>query len=379
MLQSVNRKEFTSFGAVFEERSQITALPNCHSVSLSPRETSVYETAAETWLSAESGFPILSIATGETDFLDFYLDRTVRLKPGVRFSLTALGSWASVQVAGFLMPRLMHTKGSSRFEIAPTLKINRLCALLYQDAEPGYPFPGRTHTMSELLYVDSGSLHCTANGQDILLEQGDMLLYAGNQWHTQQADREKGAKFVTVSFEAEGIALESLSAHPFRSPKKAVALLQEMLREQERMDPFSGDLLLSLLQALLLTLLRDRQQDIQAQETTQCLNSENQIIRLVQQYIADHITEKLTVPIAAQSAQVSASYLTALFHTHLQISPGEYIRRMKLQKSKQLIREGNLNFTEIAQMLEYSSVYNFSRQFKQAFGITPSEYAKSVK
>jgi AraC-like DNA-binding protein len=81
----------------------------------------------------------------------------------------------------------------------------------------------------------------------------------------------------------------------------------------------------------------------------------------------------------AEQAQVSPSYLTALFHRHLQISPGEYIRRMKLQKSKQLIREGNMNFTEIAKALEYSTIYHFSRQFKQMFGVTPSEYAKSVQ
>ena len=99
----------------------------------------------------------------------------------------------------------------------------------------------------------------------------------------------------------------------------------------------------------------------------------------MQQYIAAHLMEKLSVPLVAEQAQVSPSYLTALFHRHLQISPGEYIRRMKLQKSKQLIREGNMNFTEIAKALEYSTIYHFSRQFKQMFGVTPSEYAKSVQ
>jgi len=83
--------------------------------------------------------------------------------------------------------------------------------------------------------------------------------------------------------------------------------------------------------------------------------------------------------VVAIMVDVSPSYLTALFQKHLQISPGEYLRRVKLQKSKQLIREGNLNFTQIAEALEYSTVHHFSRQFKEKFGITPSQYAKSVK
>ena len=81
----------------------------------------------------------------------------------------------------------------------------------------------------------------------------------------------------------------------------------------------------------------------------------------------------------AKNVDVSPSYLTFLFHKHLQISPGEYIRRIKLQESKQMIREGSMNFTEISEALQYSTVHHFSRQFKEKFGITPTEYAKSVR
>ena len=85
------------------------------------------------------------------------------------------------------------------------------------------------------------------------------------------------------------------------------------------------------------------------------------------------------MPVVAANVEVSASYLTALFHKNLQLSPGEYIRRVKLQESKLMIRENAMNFTEIAATLQYSTVHHFSRQFKEKFGITPSEYAKSVR
>ena len=44
-----------------------------------------------------------------------------------------------------------------------------------------------------------------------------------------------------------------------------------------------------------------------------------------------------------------------------------------------MIREGKLNFTAIAEELNYSTVHHFSRQFKEKFGITPTEYAKSIR
>ena len=114
-------------------------------------------------------------------------------------------------------------------------------------------------------------------------------------------------------------------------------------------------------------------------ETARTVHSENEIIRRAQQYITANIRSKLSVPMVAQNVDVSPSYLTALFRKNMQISPGEYIRRMKLQESKQMIRENNMSFTDIAAALHYSTVHHFSRQFKEKFGITPTEYARSVR
>ena len=146
------------------------------------------------------------------------------------------------------------------------------------------------------------------------------------------------------------------------------------------MDAFSSDMVICLLQILLLELLREQINPAGTKlRTTNAVNSENEIIRQAQQYISSHIREKLTVPLVARQVDVSPSYLTALFHKHLQIAPGEYIRRIKLQESKQMIRENAMNFTEIAAALQYSTVHHFSRQFKEKFGITPSQYAKSIR
>ena len=138
-------------------------------------------------------------------------------------------------------------------------------------------------------------------------------------------------------------------------------------------------MLIHILELLLITLLREADAPANRLQAPHCVNSENEIIRRAQQYVGTHVRQKLSVPIVAAAVDVSASYLTALFHKHLQLSPGEYIRRIKLQESKQMIREGNMNFSEIANALNYSTIHHFSRQFKEKFGITPTEYAKSVK
>jgi len=379
VIQSVNSKEFEAFGTVISGQNQLSAQANAHSVACSSSETAVYETVAETWLGYETGMSVLSISTENGIAQDFYLDRTLRLKPGVRFSVTALGGRAVIQMAGFSMPRLLQSKASDRLEMRQKLKVTRLCAFLCQEREHGFLLPGEAHPFLEFVYVDEGALHSVADGQEILLAQGDLVLYDRNQWHTQYADLEVAPKLLTISFDAEGMDLSRLYNRRLRLPQKAVALLQEMLREQARRDGVSEDMLIALLQVFLLILLRDEERQLTALQTEQYLNSENQVIRQAQQYIAANVMGRLSVPLVAENAGVSASYLTALFHKHLTISPGEYIRRIKLQKSKQLIQEGQMNFTEIARALEYSTIHHFSRQFKQTFGITPSEYARTVQ
>ncbi|MBQ3491074.1 MAG: helix-turn-helix transcriptional regulator [Oscillospiraceae bacterium] len=379
MIKSVNHKDFEAFGVVFAEKGQPSALINGHSVAVSNTETAVYQTVTDTWLGCEMGMPVLSVSTKTGENLDFHLDRTVRLKAGVEFHLTALGGPAAVQMAGLSIPRLLRTTIAEKQAMGQTLRVTKLCAFLYQEKEPGFLFPGEAQPMPELVYVDAGKMHAVVDGREILLEQGDMVLYGKDQWHTQHADRNETPRLVTVSFEAKGADLEKLCNRRIHLPPRAVAILQEMLREQARMDDYSGDMLISLLQMLLLTLLREEDARRETGQATQCLSSENQIIRAAQQYVASHIMEKLTVPLLAENVDISVSYLTALFHKHLQISPGEYIRRMKLQKSKLLIREGKLNLSQIAKALEYSTVQHFSRQFKQMFGMTPSEYGKSVQ
>ena len=260
------------------------------------------------------------------------------------------------------------------------LRIGALYTVFYQEWEPGFVFAGESHPMAELTYVEKGTLHAVADGQDFLLNQGELILFSPDQWHMYYADMGESPRFMTVHFDLPGETLWALSNRKLTASPQAVTLLQQILREHQRMDAYAPDMMISLLQMLLLSLLREqRDSGDDSLRTVRSLHSENRIIRQAQQYISTHVREQLTVPKVAAHVDVSPSYLTALFHKNLQIAPGEYIRRVKLQESKQMIRENNLNFTEIAAELQYSTVHHFSRQFKEKFGMTPTEYAKSVR
>lgn len=383
MIRNLNQVTFQMFGTVPSEKSQ--NVRSCDknmaaSWQLPKEEPALYRAASETWVSCGSGMSVLSVSRDGETFHQFYLDKTACISPEVFFSLSPFLGEATVLVYTEKAPEQVGVRSPSDLRVDHQLQVEGIYTFFYQEKEQGFLFPGESHPMAELTYVDQGALHSVAEGQDLLLKQGDLVIYGPNQWHMQYADIGVAPRYVTLSFDVHGAELRPLLNRKFSAPQRVVSILQDMLREQERMDPFSNDMILTQMNLLLLLLLRDSADPKGGRlQTANAIHSENEIIRQAQQYISTHIREKLSVPLVARQVDVSASYLTALFHKNLQISPGEYIRRIKLQESKQMIRENNLNFTEIAAQLQYSTVHHFSRQFKEKFGITPTEYAKSVR
>lgn len=382
MIRNLNQLNFTGFGAVAPERAGEGTAEGPRGVIHARLDGApVYRAVTETWIYAGGGMTVLSVSTDGQQFQDYYLDKTVCIREGVRFTIFPFRQeTASAAYFAQQPPEQVAPAGQTRDpRVANELRVTELYTFFYQEKEQGFFFPGEAHPMLELTYVDQGSLHSVADGLDLTLNRGDMAIYGANQWHMQYADIGVAPRFVTVSFDLAGSDLAPLLNRRLSPPQNAVTLLQQMLREQERMDRYSTDIIMAQLTLLLLTLLRQDGAPAEKLKASNSLHSDNEIIRSAQQYIGAHIRERLSVPLVAQSVEVSASYLTALFHKNLQISPGEYIRRMKLQESKQMIRENSMNFTEIAAALQYSTVHHFSRQFKEKFGITPSEYARSVR
>lgn len=80
---------------------------------------------------------------------------------------------------------------------------------------------------------------------------------------------------------------------------------------------------------------------------------------------SDYISEKL---------KMDYTYLSNIFSEVKGITIQQYIITHKIEKVKELIMYGELNLTEIAYKLNYSSVAHLSNQFKKITGLSPSHF-----
>lgn len=61
------------------------------------------------------------------------------------------------------------------------------------------------------------------------------------------------------------------------------------------------------------------------------------------------------------------------------ISPGEFIRNMRMKQAAQLLENGELNVSQVAYMVGFVNHTHFSIVFKKFYGVTPSEYTQKKK
>jgi len=85
--------------------------------------------------------------------------------------------------------------------------------------------------------------------------------------------------------------------------------------------------------------------------------------------LSDYLSDKLDHPYA---------YLSKLFSEVKGTTIEQYYLTQKIEKVKELLVYDELNLTEIAYRLHYSSVAHLSNQFKKMTGLTPS-YFKTLK
>ena len=92
----------------------------------------------------------------------------------------------------------------------------------------------------------------------------------------------------------------------------------------------------------------------------------------------NHIISCISINEICDKFAISRSSIQAKIKRNLDISPKHYINNIKLEQSKILLKKSARTVSEVSDMLGFASIHYFSRKFKLQYGISPSEYAKSI-
>lgn len=99
------------------------------------------------------------------------------------------------------------------------------------------------------------------------------------------------------------------------------------------------------------------------------------IMQVVKEHIDNHLATA-TLESAALAAALSSGYLSRLFKQKTGEGFSDYLLRRKMERAAVLLRDISLKTYEIAEAVGYDNPKNFSRSFKQFYGVSPREYRK---
>jgi len=100
-------------------------------------------------------------------------------------------------------------------------------------------------------------------------------------------------------------------------------------------------------------------------------------VQRMQDYIAEHLSETITLTALSSVSYYSPWYSYRLFLQHTNMTPADYIRRLRLSKSAIKLRDESCKIIDTALELGFGSVDGYQRAFFREFGCNPREYAKS--
>ncbi len=74
----------------------------------------------------------------------------------------------------------------------------------------------------------------------------------------------------------------------------------------------------------------------------------------------------------------SPAHFSRIFKLVVQQSPQDFLLNLRLSRARHLLAETSLAVSEIADRLDYSDLFFFSRQFKAKTGLSPRDYRLRV-
>jgi AraC-like DNA-binding protein len=99
----------------------------------------------------------------------------------------------------------------------------------------------------------------------------------------------------------------------------------------------------------------------------------------LKEIIQDHIDTNLSLQEASKGLKINPSYLSRAFRKYFDdLSFGEYVRKLRIEKSIGLLSDPKNSLSDIAYLTGFSDQSHFTRIFKKNTGKSPSSYRKTL-
>jgi len=266
--------------------------------------------------------------------------------------------------------------------VAGRAKIDPLSAYPSTDHPTGYHYKwedGRVLEEFQINYVSQG-YGTLENKQGIYsVKPGTVMIIRPGVWHRYRPDPKTGWVENYLGFEGK-IASHFLAQSVLSSDKPIInfgfreelidtyfKIYHLVLEEAPGFQQIASGLVIKLLGYIV---AYKKQQNFSGKHI-------ERVIQKARFYMHQNMAHEIDLKNMAMEHQVGYSYFRKMFKKYTGVAPHHYHLELKVLRARELILTTDRSIKEIGYELGFSSIYYFSRFFKNKIGVSPMEFKKA--
>ncbi len=282
-----------------------------------------------------------------------------------------------------------------KHKIEKLLVVEDIVTIHYLEPEKDFSFREEAHDFWEIVYADKESVIITADDKKIVLFEGEMIFHKPNERHSLAADGKKAPSVFIVTFVCKSRAMRFFENKKIKLNKKFLNFVYFIAEEGKKTfnlpyfnpeltkmelmpHPALGgeQLIKNYLEILLINIMRGETAKKDSDTVFLFKDEGKRITGQIIDLLKSNLGEKLTINDVCEKINYNKSYVFSRFKKDTGVTVMTYFTRLKIDRAKQLLREGNLNIAQIAAELAFDTPNYFTKTFKKITGFSPLQYKK---
>ncbi|WP_028222476.1 GlxA family transcriptional regulator [Paraburkholderia oxyphila] len=107
--------------------------------------------------------------------------------------------------------------------------------------------------------------------------------------------------------------------------------------------------------------------------------AEDPVVANAQLWLEERFAQNVRISDLAKALAISQQTLLRHFQRHLNTTPRDYVRRLRVESAQQLLLRTSRSIDQIAALVGYDDVHSFREVFRELTGFSPSRYRAAHK
>lgn len=96
----------------------------------------------------------------------------------------------------------------------------------------------------------------------------------------------------------------------------------------------------------------------------------------ITRYLQEHLSEDVSLAVLSEEFHLNAQYISQLFKSEIGVGFLTYLTGIRMERAKKLLLSTSLSVADVAEQSGYGDYRVFTKVFKKAEGVTPSQYRR---